>query len=156
MEEAEHNQMMKAEYKLSKKRQRRPEERPQCQGRVCVGQQRMSGTMKISRIVEQLESLAEQFRHYYTLGNREPWRLLSERVTNDMPNKWSTEWIERREINNNGHTILRCELGVKRGRRVKTHSEEGQADVIPVTDGALWPSHSPQLHSWGCYKVKWG
>ena len=94
------NQMMKAEYKLSKKRQRGPEERPQCQGRVCVGQQRMSGTMKISRIVEQLESLAEQFRHYYTLGNREPWRLLSERVTNDMPNNWSTEWIERREINN--------------------------------------------------------
>lgn len=56
--------------------------------------------MKISHIVEQLESLAKQFRHYYTLGNREPWRLLSERVTNDMPNNWSTEWIERREINN--------------------------------------------------------
>lgn len=94
------NQMMKAEYKLGKKRQRGPEERPQCQGRVCAGQQRMSGTMKISHIVEELESLAKQFRHYYTLGNREPWRLLSERVTNDMPNNWSTEWIERREINN--------------------------------------------------------
>ena len=38
--------MMKAEQKLGKKRQRGPEARRECQGRVCVGQQRMSGTMK--------------------------------------------------------------------------------------------------------------
>ena len=37
-----------------------------------------------------------------------------------------------------------------------SNSEEGQSDVTPVTDGALWPSHSPQPHSWGCYKVKRG
>ena len=35
---------------------------------------------EISCIVEYLESMAEEFEHYYTLGNREPCRLLSNRV----------------------------------------------------------------------------
>lgn len=35
---------------------------------------------EISCIVEYLESMAEDFEHYCTLGNREPCRLLSNRV----------------------------------------------------------------------------